>query len=221
MHYYKAFKASKSKSLALLIVILLLISPILLHHSSASTQHEDDQDCYHNWYSDQGDYPNPYANCTSFPCPVPEYPPDNDCTLITAINPITNTTETSTYMITSNLLRGSTLEACKKFTPNDRPDREGCMTNFCSEGFFASPLMLCEYIHEWCLTKFEVGEGEAWRCGWRESRDGPWADESLCVCSPCGVVFKPAVLGAAKREAKAKALVEVVVENRDVSAIVL
>lgn len=96
MRYYKASTASKSKCLVLLVLILSLISP-LLHHSSASAQHGDDQDWYDDWYHD------PNANCTSFPCPLPEYPPDNDYTLITAINPITNTTETSTYMITYNL----------------------------------------------------------------------------------------------------------------------
>ncbi|KAF9333412.1 hypothetical protein BGZ91_011267 [Linnemannia elongata] len=157
MPYYSASTASKSKSLAFLILTLLLASPLLLHHSSASSQQEDNQDWYDDWSQD------PYANCISFPCPVPEYPPDNDCTLITAINPITNTTETSTYMITHNLPEDSTQEACLKVVPYGRPDREG----------------------------------------------------------PCGIVFKRAPLGAAEREAKAKALVEVVVENHDVSEVVL
>lgn len=84
-----------------------------------------------------------------------------------------------------------------------------------------STLVLCEYNQESCMRGMEVGEGEAWRCGWKESKNGPWMDESLCVCSPCGVVFKPALLGTAEREAKAKALVEIVVENRDVSVVVL
>lgn len=71
------------------------------------------------------------------------------------------------------------------------------------------------------MKKYGVGEGEAWRCGDKDSSDGPWLDENLCVCSPCGIVFKRAPLGTAEREAKAKALVEVVVENHDVSEVVL
>ncbi|OAQ25477.1 hypothetical protein K457DRAFT_23098 [Linnemannia elongata AG-77] len=134
MHYYRASTASKSKSLAFLILILLLASPLLLHHSSASSQQEDNQDWYDDWSQD------PYANCISFPCPVPEYPPDNDCTLITAINPITNTTETSTYMITHNLPEDSTQEACLKVVPYGRPDREGCNSIGCHKGEVFSTL---------------------------------------------------------------------------------
>ncbi|KAG0070244.1 hypothetical protein BGZ89_001065 [Linnemannia elongata] len=181
MHYYRASTASKSKSLAFLILILLLASPLLLHHSSASSQQEDNQDWYDDWSQD------PYANCISFPCPVPEYPPDNDCTLITAINPITNTTETSTYMITHNLPEDSTQEACLKVVPYGRPDREGCNSIGCHRGDVFSTLVLCLYNQE----------------------------------SPCGIVFKRAPLGTAEKEAKAKALVEVVVENHDVSEVVL
>ncbi|KAK3832953.1 MAG: hypothetical protein JOS17DRAFT_88178 [Linnemannia elongata] len=194
-----------SLSKTLVFVVLLLASlplGLLLHSTSAYTTVT---------YNDAETYP----GCNPFPCPSPPYPPDNTCTNITArfTDPLTNITSTTTetYMLTYNLPEPYNVTACQNIMPFGRRDLFGCNSIGCSESGMYSTLVFCDlYIHEDCVSKSGVAEGEAWR---------DWGDESLSFCSPCGIAFKPVPLGI--WEEKDMHMAEVVVENHDVLEVVL